>query len=192
MLFALVTILLLALCILYRPGSIHDRYREQVNFALFAWILIMFCTRVLPLARWRTMAFSLLIAASLFRMVRAEWIAPWYAERTALMKAQIELAHTHKLSKAIVRSAVYFGPQHHLIGLSWSTSVESLLLSAKEGPRATVSLITTEDLETPAVREHLDRFVFRRWDIVDPSWLNAHYFQVPTGRYVLLPGDPTR
>lgn len=190
MFFTVVALLLLALCILYRSGSIHDRYREQVNFALVAWVIVMFCMQVLPLARWRTMAFAMLIAASLFRMVRAEWIAPWYAERTALVRAQIELTHAHQLSKAIVRSPVYFGPPHHLIDLSWSTSVESLLLSAKAGPQATVSLITSEDLEAPGVREHLDSFIFRRWDILDPSWLNAHYFDAPTGRYVLLTGDP--
>lgn len=189
--FTLVALLLLALCILYRPGSIHDRYREQVNFALVAWVIVMFCTQVLPLARWRTMAFAMLMAATLFRMVRAEWIAPWYAERTALVKAEIELAHRHKLSKAIVLSPVYFGPPHHLIDLSWSTSVESLLLSAKAGPEATLSLITTEDLKTPGVREHLDSFIFRRWDILDASWLNPHCFRAPVGRYVPLPGDPT-
>ena len=183
MLFALVGLLLLVLCILYRPGSIHDRYREQVNFALVAWVLVMFCMQLIPLVRWRTLAFSLLIAASLFRMVRAEWIAPWYTERTAVVKTGITMARAHGLSKAIVPAPVYFGPPSHVIDLSWSTSVESLLLSAKDGPQATVSLITTEDLEAPGVREHLDGFIFRRWDIMDPSWLNARYFKLPPERY---------
>lgn len=188
--FIAMLVLLHVLASLYLPGFMHDRYREQVNFAAAAWVLLLFCWHVVPLARWKATAVVLLIAAAGFRMVRAEWIAPWYAERTALTEARIDLAHDLGMQKAIVHAPVYFGPPNHLIDLSWSTSVESLLLSAKEGPQATVSLITTQDLDLPEVRAQLDRFIFRRWDILDPSWLNTRYFQAPTGRYVPLPEDP--
>ncbi len=174
---------------LYRPGFIHDRYREQVNFATTAWILTICIARVLRLHRWRTAMLAMLLAAGLFRMVRAEWIAPWYTERTALTEARIEEARARGFSKGIVQAPVFFGPPHHLIDLSWSTSVESLLLSAKDGPEGTVSLITTEDLELPEVRVQLDRFIFRRWDILDPSWLDTRYFRAPTARYTALPPD---
>jgi hypothetical protein len=183
-------VLVHVLASLFLPGFIHDRYREQVNFATTTWVIAVWCFHVLPLLRWKGMALALLIAAAGFRMVRAEWIAPWYEQRTALTEARIDLAHTLGMQKAIVHAPVYFGPPHHLIDLSWSTSVESLLLSAKEGPQSTVSLITTQDLDLPEVRAQLDRFIFRRWDILDPSWLDARYFQAPKGRYVPLPGDP--
>ncbi|MBK8499557.1 MAG: hypothetical protein IPL52_12275 [Flavobacteriales bacterium] len=172
---------------LFLPGFIHDRYREQVNFATTAWVLLVIALRLLPLARWRTITLAMLAAAGLFRMVRAEWIAPWYTERTALTKARIDAARERGASKGIVQAPVYFGPPHHLIDLSWSTSVESLLLSATNGPEGTVSLITTEDLELPEVRAQLDRFIFRRWDIMDPSWLDQRYFRAPTGRYTPAP-----
>ncbi len=186
----MIAILIGALCILYRPGAIHDRYREQVNFALVVWVVLVFCYQVLPVVRWRAVASVVLLAAALFRMVRAEWIAPWYAERTALIEAQIESAHADGITKGIVLAPVFFGPPHHLIDLSWSTSVESLLLSAKDGPDGTVSLITTEDIELPEVRRQLDRFIFRRWDVLDPSWLNTRYFRAPTGSYVPLTSEP--
>ena len=32
----------------------------------------------------------------------------------------------------------------------------------------------------------LDHFIFRRWDILDPSSLNTHYFQPPQGTYTRL------
>lgn len=174
---------------LFLPGFIHDRYREQVNFGTTAWILVVIGLRVLPLARWRMTMLAMLAAAGLFRMVRAEWIARWYAERTSLTEARIAEAQERGLSKAIVHAPEYFGPPHHLIDLSWSTSVESLLLSSRNGPQGTVSLITTEDLDLPEVRAQLDRFIFRRWDILDPSWLDPRYFNAPAGRYAPLPPD---
>lgn len=181
---------MLFLSALKLPGLLHDRYREQVNFATTAWVFLVLGLRVLPVERWRALTLCLLIAASLFRMARAEWIAPWYVERTALIEAEVGRAHAHGLRKAIVPVPVFFGPPHHVIDLSWSTSVESLLLSAKAGPGATVSLITTQDMELPEVRAQLDRFIFRRWDILPPTWLDVRYFQAPTGRYVPLPaGD---
>ena len=172
------------------PGTIHDRYREQMNFATTAWVVMVFCLQVLPQLRWRAVGLSLLMVAALFRMVRAEWIAPWYAERTALIQAEVTMAQQAGLSKAIVVAPVYFGPPNHLIDLSWSTSVESLLLSASTGPERTVSLITTEDLQAPEVQADLDAFIFRRWDVLPTSWLNARYFQAPTGTYRPLPVVP--
>lgn len=177
---------------LFLPGFIHDRYREQVNFATTAWILIVLITGLPSLARWPTVMMAMLVAASVFRIFRAEWIAPWYSERTALTEARIEAAREHHLTKGIVVAPVYFGPPHHLIDLSWSTSVESLLLSSKDGPQGTVSLITTEDLQLPEVRDQLGGFIFRRWDILDTSWLDQRYFKPPAGRYVPLAAPAPR
>lgn len=187
---ALIAGLLLAmafLILLKLPILIHDRYREQVDFALTAWILIALGTLVLREARWRGLALPLLLLAIGYRIARAERIAPHYAERTALIRSEIARARALGWSKAIVPAPVWFGPAHDAIDRSWSTSVESLLLSAKDGPRGTVSLITAQDLDFKEVREGLDAFVFRRWDILDPAWLDRRWFTPPQGRYRPLP-----
>lgn len=191
--FAMFTLVLLVLHVLTwlkLPGTTHDRYREQVNFASTAWVVIVYCQQLLPVVHWRKLGIGLLLAAALFRMVRAEWIAQWYAERTALIRVEVREAQEAGMSKAIAVAPVYFGPPHHLVDLSWSTSVESLLLSASEGPARTVSLITTEDLNEPGVVQHLDDFLFRRWDVLPASWLNTRYFTPPEGRYQPLPPGP--
>ncbi len=188
--FLLVLVVLHGFTWLRLPGTIHDRYREQMNFATTAWVVIVFCMYAVPRLRWRALGVALLLAASLFRMVRAEWIAPWYAERTALIQAEVTLAQEGEMSKGIVVAPVYFGPPHHLIDVSWSTSVESLLLSASNGPAQTVSLITTEDLAAPDMQADLDAFIFRRWDVLPTTWLNARYFNAPEGRYKPLPATP--
>ncbi|MCC6936815.1 MAG: hypothetical protein IT226_01210 [Flavobacteriales bacterium] len=177
------------LAVMFLPGFMHDRYREQVNFATTAWIVLVLCIRLVPVVHWRPVLLALLVGATLFRMGRAERAAAWYVDRTDLIETRVEQARSFGLTKGIVSAPVYFGPEHQVVDLSWSTSVESLLLSSKNGPTGTVSLITTQDLDLPEVRMHLDGFIFRRWDIMDPSWLNTRYFRAPTGTYVPLPPD---
>lgn len=165
------------------PGFVHDRYREQVNFVVVAWTVIALCGWVMAHPRWRIVAVGLVTLAAGYRMVQAERIAAYYAERTALIESEVGQARALGRSKGIVPAPVWFGPEHHAIDRSWSTSVESLLLSAKDGPAATVSLITQQDLDFQEVRDGLDGFVFRRWDLLDPDWLDARWFRAPTGRY---------
>jgi hypothetical protein len=176
-----------ALVLLKLPGFLHDRYREQVNFALVAWVLITIGATAIAQPRWRSSFMLALIIATVYRMAEAERIAPYYAERTDLIRAEIAQTRSLGWSKAIVPAPVWFGPEHDAIDRSWSTSVESLLLSAKSGPDGTVSLITQQDLDFQEVRDGLDQFIFRRWDILDTSWLDGRWFSAPTGRYAPLP-----
>ncbi len=172
-----------AVVLLKLPGFVHDRYREQVNFALVAWVMITMGVAVLTETRWRAAALGLLALAIGYRVAQAERVAPCYAERTRLIRDEIAQARALGWSKAIVPAPVSFGSGHDAIDRSWSTSVESLLLSAKDGPSATVSLITQQDLDSPDVRDALERFIFRRWDILDEAWLDRRWFVAPRGRY---------
>jgi len=180
-------IMLHLLTTLYLPGFLHDRYREQINFVSTAWVVLVLCIHVLPHMPWRGRVMAMLLAACVFRMVSAELIASHYAARTTWIEERITRAREHDLHKAIVPAPVLFGTKNDVIDLSWSTSVESLLLSAREGPDATVSLITAQDTATAEVSGQLDRFIFRRWDILDPAWLAPRYFVMPEGRYTPLP-----
>ena len=178
-----------ALITLKLQGFLHDRYREQLNFGAVAWVLLMLL-RNAPSLRLSALLPHALLAALVFRMARAEWIAPHYAERTHRIEQAIGSAREAGVSKGIIAAPLFFGPRHHAIDLSWSVPVESLLLSSKYGPEGTVSIITAEDAAWPGATDHLDRLVFRRWDIVAAGWLNPRYFSAPQGRYLPLTAQP--
>lgn len=172
---------------LYMPWPMHDRYREQVDFAAPTWTVLIGVFCVLPLVRWRLPLLALLIVCAGYRMVCAEWIAPYYEARTRWQQNWIVQARNEGLHKVIVDPAgVTFGPPGHKVSPYWSTGVECLLLSAKDGPDATVSVITTDDLECPEVATHLDKFIFRCWDVLEADYLDPRYFKVPAGSYVPL------
>ncbi|MBK9176980.1 MAG: hypothetical protein IPM46_11745 [Flavobacteriales bacterium] len=169
------------------PGHMHDRYREQVNFAATGWVAILFVLHALPLARKPNLLMIALCLAVVWRCARAEHVAGYYRERVGVIESWVDQARSNGLSKAIVPGPRYFGTEHHTIELQWSVPVESLLLSSKNGPEGTVSLLTAQDLEHGDVRDQLDDFIFRRWDVMDPAWLDPRYFTAPTGRYTMLP-----
>jgi len=176
---------------LYMPWPTHDRYREQVDFAAPVWAVFIAVYRVLPLIQWRLPVLALLMLCAGYRMVQAEWIAPYYEARTRWQEAWITGARNAGEHKIIVDPAgATFGPPGHKVSVYWSTGVECLLLSAKDGPDATVSVITTDDLECAGVPENLDKFVFRCWDVLDNHYLDARFFRLPSGRYVPLRTAP--
>lgn len=171
------------------PGFLHDRYREQVNFPIAAWAVLMTSFLVLPLNRMRSVIGIVIILGIGYRMVEAERLSPGYRARTAWIKREIALAHDLGRTKGIVPAPMYFGPPAHAIEGGWSVSVESLLLSAKAGPDSTVSLISDADLACPGVTENLDRFVLRCWDILPVEWLDGRWFTPPQGRYAPLSSE---
>ncbi|MFZ1691997.1 MAG: hypothetical protein WAT74_02270, partial [Flavobacteriales bacterium] len=116
------------------PGWYHDRYREQVNFGIAAWVvlvLVLRCGRIIQAPALIPLAIAL---ALFFRMAQAERMAPYYTDRTAHIESQIDQARELGLSKGIISAAADFAPEHHGLPLFWSVPVESLLLSAKHGP----------------------------------------------------------
>ncbi len=169
------------------PAFEHDRYREQVNFAATSWVVLVSCLEVLPLHKYRWHLLACLSIAMGYRVVRAERLACHYAERTAYIEGLISEARAAGMRKATGPWNMEFGTAHEKIDLSWSTSVESLLLSSRSGAEGTVSVITQEDRAFEDVAARLDGLIFRRWEIMPPGWLNARYFSTPAGRYVALP-----
>ncbi|HRH37511.1 MAG TPA: hypothetical protein PK760_04155, partial [Flavobacteriales bacterium] len=128
-----------------------------------------------------------LLLCGAYRVFEAERVAASYVQRTQWQRDRIAEAHEQGLRKAIVETGnIEFGTSEDRVGLYWSTGVESLLLSAKEGPDRTVSVITTDDLQEPAVISGLDQLVLRRWDVLDPGYLDARWFAPLSGRYQLM------
>lgn len=172
------------------PGWLHDRYREQVDFGVTAWVVLVLAFHGLRDRRIALAGAMLALGIVGYRAGMAHALAPAYVQRTASIRSAIADARAAGLSKAIMPAPRFFGPADHVIELGWSVPVESLLLSAQDGPAGTVSVITAQDAEQPDVAAHLDGFVFRRWDLLDPQWLNPRYFAPPSGTYAALPVPP--
>lgn len=179
-----------ALIALKLPGWLHDRYREQVDFGVTAWVVLVLAFHGLRDCRIALAGAVLALGIVGYRAGMAQALAPSYAQRTASIRSAIAAARAAGLSKAIMPAPRFFGPEDHLIELGWSVPVESLLLSAEDGPAGTVSVITTQDAAQPDVVAHIDGFVFRRWDILALHWLNPRYFTPPSGTYAALPMPP--
>ena len=184
--FHVVLLVLYVLIGLYHPDLGYDRYSEQLNFAFAAWVVLVLCHPELRPPRGPIPVLTLIVLATLFRMAEAVRVAPFYEARTAWHRDRIEQAHDLSLTKGIVRADLEFGTPHDHVDMSWSTSVESLLLSSCSGPERTVSLITDWDVQFEDVSTKLDSFIFRRWDVMDPAALDRVYFTPPEGRYVLM------
>ena len=166
---------------------LHDRYREQLNFPAIAAVIVALGLHAWHMGRARTTVLASLFLAVLFRVARAEQVAPFYTARTVAIEGYIAEARANGMHKAIGPWSRSFGDNAHSVELSWSVSVESLLLSSADDPCCTVSIITQEDRAFGDVAQRLHRFVFRRWEILPEAWLDPRWFTAPTGRYEALP-----
>ena len=168
---------------LFHPGLVHDRYREQVNF-VFAACLLIACGLLFEVPSWKPLLLMLSLCIC-YRIGLACMVQPQYAARTEWLRKHIAAAQRLGVRKGVVDTrGVEFGDANDPVDLIWSTPTESMLLSASEGADRTVSLITLDDVGFEDVREHLDQYVFRRWEIYGPGYLDPRYFQLPAGRYV--------
>lgn len=189
LLFAGGSLLLHVLAGLYKPGFYHDRYLEQVQFVMPAWTVIAFFFLAWPHVRAKGPLLLLLLACLIYRIGYAVHVAPMYTARTAHIEHLITLARQQGSSKGIIHAPRYFGNEDQIVDLSWSTPVESLLLSARAHPDSTVSLITSEDLAHERIAEQLHLFIFRRWEVMDTDRLDPRYFRAPQGRYIPLEAE---
>lgn len=172
---------------IYLPDALHDRYREQVDFGFAAWTLSVLFMAIWRFHRWRPVFLTLLVLGIGYRITEAERVAPFYSARTAWFRELVSEGRNVPSHKAIIDpQGIAFGTIDDRVAPYWSTGVETLLLSAREGPQRTVSVITTDDLECMGVPEKLDQVVLRCWDILPPSRLNARLFRMPSGEYVHL------
>ena len=169
---------------LYLPDAAHDRYREQVDYAFTAWTLLVILSRVWPLERWWPALLILMVVCTGYRVMYVSSIASYYEARTQWQQDLIASARAQHIQKAIIDpQGIAFGTVDDRVSPYWSTGVETLLLSAKEGAERTVSIITTDDLQCPVVPEHLDKLVLRCWDVLEPDEINRRYFRLEEAPY---------
>ncbi|MCB9184323.1 MAG: hypothetical protein H6591_10415 [Flavobacteriales bacterium] len=172
---------------LYLPDAPHDRYHEQVDFGFAAWtVLVLFssCWAMLP---WRPAILTLVMLGFAYRIAEAERIAPYYTARTAWLEQLIQQAKDEQLRKAIIDPhGISFGTADDRVAPYWSPGVETLLLSARQGPDQAISVITTDDFDCPGVTEKLDKLVLRCWDVIEPERVNKRFFDLPASQYAPL------
>lgn len=184
LLFVAGLLMLYVLTQLYLPDAPHDRYREQVEFGFTAWVLLSLLGKAWSLDHWRPAILILLAACLGYRITEAERIAPYYTKRTDWLERLVEETRNAQLGKAIIDPrGISFGTVEDRVAPYWSPGIETLLLSAREGPERAVSVITTDDLECPGVPENLDQVVLRCWDVIGPERMNIRYFKLPASRY---------
>lgn len=173
---------------MYLPDTTHDRYREQVDYGLMVWILFMAMHTCWAPPRSRMVLLLALVGALAYRATAMIQLAPYYQARTAWHEALIDQAHARGLRKVIVDTGnITFGTARDQVTPYWSTGVECLLLSAREGPSYAVSVITTHDRQCTGVEQGLAGYVMRCWDVFDTGYLDSRWFQVGTGIYKPLP-----
>lgn len=179
MAFVLGWAVLYVLTCLYLPSPDHDRYREQVDFGFAAWSVLALLFHAWDHADWRPAIVALLATCMLFRAAEAERVAPFYTARTAWHASLIRAAHEQGMRKAVVDlDGIGFGAAGERVAPYWSTAIEGLLLSAREGPEAVVALATTDDLRGHAALPN-DRIILRRWDVMPVDYFNARWFRLP-------------
>lgn len=172
---------------LYLPEALHDRYREQVDYAYTAWLLLVLMTRLWPVRAWRPALLLLLLPCIGFRMYLAERTSTLYTARTQWHLDQIATARDRGQAKAIIDlGTTTFGTVEDHVSPYWSTGVESLLLSAKEGADRTVSIITVDDAACTVAEERIDVIVIRCPDVVAHADINADYFDPGNEQYAPL------
>lgn len=185
--FASGLIVLYVLVGLYLPDLRHDRYREQVDFGFAAWTLLALFYRAWDQASWRWAIILLIAFCGAYRMAEAERMALFYAQRTQWQLDRIADARAQGLSKAIVDPGnIEFGTKDDRVTPYWSTGVECLLLSAREGPERTVSVITADDAACADLGQYPGLVVLRCQDVLRPEDLNARYFRIREDRYAHL------
>lgn len=170
---------------LYLPDAPHDRYREQVDFGFSAWTMLVLFAVVWPTRSWRPLLLTLVVLGIGYRIAEAERMSPYYSARTDWLRGLVAEGRAVPSHRAIIDpNGISFGTVNERVAPYWSPGVETLLLSAREGPENTASVITTDDLECPGVPENLDELVLRCWDVLPTTRLNARLFQMPQGEYV--------
>lgn len=163
---------------------VHSRYMEQV---FFPFVVISFIPVVYGynlklhqgLQNISTMALILLIGYRFFMIYDGS--IP-FRQRTIQMESMIHTAWDKGGTKYMIDESKV---EKEFTMLNWSYPIESILISSLSGNTRTVTLIPSNDLafENNVKKITPQKFLYRRWEIKDDSWLNKSYFHLDPGVY---------
>lgn len=163
-----------------------SRYVEQVWFPLvFGVSFPLMIGLAEKLKRNVSLIFALLFLLLILHRLR--------------MITDMSLSYNHRTSQMmrLTAHAGTYGGQWFIIddynisnelipGANWSYPIETMLLSALDGPSKTVSLCTLEDYlyEDNFKKLNLTNYLFRRFEVEPLSNINTHYFSLAHGTYL--------
>jgi hypothetical protein len=176
-------------------GLDTGRYMEQVYFPVVPVIIIPVITDVLKNAK-KDLRLIILLAVIAVMLVRSVLIIGFtqFPERTSVINGMIAYSRESEGTKCIVDIDQIKQPGTPELSLDWSLPVESLLLSAQEGPGCSVSIISKQDIDDEKNSHNLTpgKFFFTKFEIADITYLNHRYFTLHDDPYTnleLIPKD---
>ncbi len=185
---AFLGILVLVNLSLYDPD--HSRYQEQVWFPLSFVASWGFVRGLEGLGKgWaRHLFVGLAFLVIILRVDAIRSKRDKFRGRVAEMERWIARAREQEGRKFVIHRDLL---DHYP---NWSYTLETLLLSSREGPERTLTICTEKDRGYNDVRSELapGEFLFRRWEIRPVEALNPRYFRLGRGPYQKLqaPGGP--
>jgi hypothetical protein len=165
-------------------GIDYSRYMEQVYFPLVPLALIPVIYSYPRSARpgLNNFVFLLLAGLILYRFVAIYNGSKPFMKRTQQMENMIASARQMGGCK-FVASEKQFQRSYSMI--NWSYPIESILLSACGGRDSTITIAPQSDVEFE--HNYLElrnyRFMFRRWEIYNDSYLSFDYFDLKPANY---------
>jgi hypothetical protein len=176
-------------------GLESGRYMEQVYFPMVPVIIIPLVTDVLKNAK-KNLRLIIYVTIITIMLVRTLLITGFthFPERTSMIKGIIAYSRESAGTKFIVDFDQLKQPGSAELSLDWSLPVESLLLSAQDGPDHTVSIISQQDIDYKNNIHNLtpEKFIFTKYEINDITYLDHHYFMLhddPYKKIEMMPED---
>lgn len=177
--------LVLFLAAVYRWDISQDDWYTELVFQPWATIsLILFCfyylnTFSLKVQQNTQKAFALLFIGLAISIV---YNSSFMTHRSTQLVNLTDHLQYQKIDKAKIDLRNIERPYNNWV---WSAPVEALLLSAIDGPKESVSIITEEDLayNYNKSRSNDSNFVFRKFDLMSYAELNPLYFHLEKGPY---------
>ncbi len=166
----------------------HSRYNEQVWFPVVVLTVLPWLISVEPRNFLRagvvlTLAFMLFFGYRTLLIVKE---GNRYAERRKTIEQLNEAAYRDGGQHFVVDEALVL--PDGIPGFNWSLPIESMLLSAQNGPASTLTVCTTVDYFYEGIHRRLDgdSYLFRRFETEYYRNLNPAYFLLQPGLYYML------
>lgn len=154
-----------------------SRYNEQVYFPL--WFLVIF-TLFYCVFKDKTQPFKQCLLA-VFAILGMLTIlkTDYYSNRLAEIHSLIKHCQTIEGKK------FYINQENLKYDPNWSYPIETLLFSAKQGKKYSLTICLSTDMayKNNFTQLNSDQFLFRRWDIKSIRELNPKHFILNTKKY---------
>ncbi len=173
---------------LFLPDATQSYYREIVDYPPTVWVLFVVVSRGMAHRTWRPVVLGALLCVLTFRLAYTVKVAEAYTARVHWMEQRITDAREHGIRRGLVTelpSMVPFGRQ--VTTLPPLSPMETLLLSARQGPDALVVLVPMPSREIPPDITRILDARMAEYGVEFTTGKVRPYFHMPSDEYVVLP-----